>query len=359
MKAKLFIIVFIFISNIFWTQNFIQLIGVEYDDSEFSEGSYAVMYDSKFKKRKNKDYEPFQTIGIYRNVDSVEIMSLDYLMTPTKEGFIYATLDVIETKYNSEKNDLDIPENTYKLSSSITHPKFFKTQESIVKFMEHQKPTFEDAIEIDFEKISFINSNFYLTKGFESYVHGGASWFNASEKTNIYPLDLKANLSNKLINYIDNHTKNEIIIKTINDMKDYNFDENINSNSILPWAGSISDHNNVYYDISFDNNGVKITPLTLLQGNSSRSFLEKGKALKDPKMYNDLKLDKFKLKTPSSISFISPDKTTKIEIVNNQLIITDIKSNSLLKKATLNYNKIIMSEFALGIYAKKWKNKFK
>ena len=254
MSAILFIL-FLCLSNISWGQNFIQLIGVESDDSEFSKGSYAVMYDSEFEKRENKEYNPFQTIGIYRNGDNVEIMSLDYLLTPTRKGFIYGTLEVIEIKYDSIENELDIPENTYNLSSSITRPKFFKTKESIVEFMQQQKPTFEDAIEIDFEKISFINPNFYLTAGFESIVHGGASWFNASEKINIYPLDLKENLSNKITNYIDNHTKNKIIINTINDMKDYKdyvSDENIDSNSILPWAGSVDSHDNVYYDIAFD-----------------------------------------------------------------------------------------------------------
>ncbi len=359
MNSKLFILL-LCLSNIFWGQNFIQLIGVESDDSEFSKGSYAVMYDSEFEKRENKEYSPFQTIGVYRNEDNVEIMTLDYLLTPTKKGFIYGTLEIIETKYDSIENELDIPEGTYDLSSSISRPKFFKTKESIIKFIKQQKPTFKDAIEIDFEKISFINPNFYLTTGFESTVHGGASWFNAREKVNIYPLDLKENLSNKITNYVDKQTKNEIIINTINDMKNYTFDEDIDSNSVLPWAGSISNHDNVYYDIAFNMSGVKIIPLTLLQGNSSRSFLAKGKALEGHKMYNDLKLKKYKENTASAlISFISPDKTTKIEIVNNQLTITDIKSNSLLKKVTLNYNKIIMSEFALDSYAQKWKTEFK
>lgn len=358
MNLKIFVL-FLFISNISWGQNFIQLIGVESDDSEFSKGSYAVMYDSEFEKRENKEYNPFQTIGIYRNGDSVEIMSLDYLVTPTNKGFLYGTLEVVEMQYKSMKNELDIPDNTYNLSSSITQPKFFKEKESIIEFMQQQKPTFEDAIEIDFEKISFINPNFYLTTGFESIVHGGSTWFNASEKINIYPLDLKENLSNKITNYINNHNKNDIIINTINEMKDYGFGEDIDSNSILPWAGSIDNHDNVYYDIVFGNNGVKIIPLTLLQGNSSRSFLAKGKALKGQKMYNDLKLEKYNQNAQPLISFTSPDQTTKIKVANNQLTITDIKSNSILKKVTLYYNKIIMSEFALGSYAEKWKNEFK
>ena len=357
MKSKLFIL-FLCLSYISLGQNFIHLIGIESDDSEFSKGSYGAMYDSDSEKRKSKEYAPFKTIGICRNGDRIEIMSLNYLLTPTKKGFIYCTLEVIETQYKSTENEHDKLESTYNLSSSIVRPKFFKTKESIVKFLQQQKPTFEDAIEIDFEKISFINSNFYLTKGFESIVHGGASWFNAIEKINIYPLDLKEKLFNKITNYIDNSTKNKIIINTINDMKNYGFDKNINSNSILPWAGKINNHDKIYYDIDFDNNGVKIIPLTLLQGNSSRSFLAKGKAVEGQKIYHDLKLKKYKRTSNPLISFTSPDKTTKIEIVNNQITITDIKSSTVLKKVILNYNKIVMSEFALGSYALKWKNEF-
>jgi len=300
MKSKLFIL-FLCLSYISLGQNFIHLIGIESDDSEFSKGSYGAMYDSDSEKRKSKEYAPFKTIGICRNGDRIEIMSLNYLLTPTKKGFIYCTLEVIETQYKSTENEL-----------------------------QQQKPTFEDAIEIDFEKISFINSNFYLTKGFESIVHGGASWFNAIEKINIYPLDLKEKLFNKITNYIDNSTKNKIIINTINDMKNYGFDKNINSNSILPWAGKINNHDKIYYDIDFDNNGVKIIPLTLLQGNSSRSFLAKGKAVEGQKIYHDLKLKKYKRTSNPLISFTSPDKTTKIEIVNNQITITDIKSSTVL-----------------------------
>ncbi len=350
---------FLCFSHISWGQNFIQLIGVESDDSEFSKGSYAVMYNSENEKRENKEYTPFQTIGIYRDGDIIELMTLDYLLTPTNKGFIYGTLEVNETKYNPSENDFDIPDSLYNLFSSITRPKFFKMKESIIEFMQQQKPTFEDAIEIDFQKISFISPNFYLTTGFESMVHGGASWFIARERMNIIPLDLKENLSIKLTNYIDNSTKNKIIINTINGLEGYGFEDNINSNSMLPWAGTIDNHDKIYYDIFFDNNGVKIIPLTLLQGNSSRSFLAKGKPLEGKKMYTDLKLDKYKPNTSPKISFTSPDKTTRIEIVNKQLIITDIKSNIILKEITLNYNKIIMSEFALGSYAQKWKTEFK
>lgn len=354
------IIILLLISNLSFGQEFCQIIGIESDDSEYSKGSYAVMYDSETKQRDQTKYVPLQTIAIYRKDDLIEIMSLEYLLIPTKKGFIYGTLEVIETKYDSLNDDYEIPNNTYDLSHSITKPIFFKSKEAINKFVSQQNPTFKDAIEIDFEKISFINSNFYITNGFESFVHGGASWFNAKEKINIYPLDRNGKLSNKISDYLDNNIKNEIVINTITNLKDYGFEEDINASSTLPWAGNINNHKDVYFDIDFNHAGLQITPLTLLQGNSSRSFLAKGEVLENQTMYDKLGITKYNknITSDKNITFFSPDKTTKVEIFKNELIITDTKSEKVLKEIKINYNKVVMAEFATGNYAKKWKSQF-
>lgn len=365
MKSKLLIIA-LCLFNISFGQNNIQLIGLETDNSEFSKGSYAVMYDSKSDKKEYDAYCPIQTIGVYRNGDSVEIMSLNYLLTPTKQGFLYGTLEVKETPFDSLADyEFDVPKNMYKISSSITKPKFFQSKDSVLELMQKQKPTFQDAIDIDFEKISFINSKFYLTKGFESNVNGSASWFNAHEKTSIHPLDFQGNLSNKITHYLDNTTKNEIIIHTVSTSEDFRVDEeNIDSTYVLPWSTSINKHDKVYFTIYFNKNGVQIIPLTSLQGNSSRSFLVEGEALERQKIYDDLQLKKYKKEGESYDSredlmvFISPDKSTITEISDKQLTVTDLKSERILKRVQLNYTKIIMSEFASGSHAKRWKTQF-
>ena len=365
MKSKL-LILSLFIFNISFGQNFIQLIGLETDNSEFSKGSYAVMYDSKSEKREHKVYCPIQTIGVYRNGDVLEIMSLNFLLVPTKQGFLYGTLEVKETPFDSSTDySFDVPKGMYTLSRSITKPKFFRSKESVLELIQHQKPTFKDAIDIDFEKISFINSKFYLAKGFESRVNGSASWFNAHEKIGIHPLDFQENLSNKITHYLDNTTKNEIVLHTVSTSEVCVTDEeNIDSTYVLPWSNSINKHDEVYFDIDFNINGVQIIPLTALQGNSSRSFLARGKAIEEQKMYSDLKLKKYKKErkspavTDALSTFTSPDKSTKIELFKNQLTVTDLKSNRILKRVSLNYTKIIMSEFATGSYSKKWKTQF-
>jgi len=365
MKSKLLIIA-LCLFNISFGQNNIQLIGLEMDNTEFNTGSYTVMYDSKSEKKEYDAYCPIQTIGVYRNGDSVEIMSLSYLLTPTKQGFLYGTLEVKETPFDSLADyGFDVPKNMYKISRSITKPKFFRSKDSVLELMQKQKPTFQDAIDIDFEKISFINSKFYLTKGFESRVNGSASWFNAHEKISIHPLDFQENLSNKITHYLDNTIKNEIIIYTLNTSEDFMIDEeNIDSTYVLPWSNSINKHDEVYFNVYFNKNGVQIIPLTSLQGNSSRSFLVEGEVLEKQKIYDDLQLKRYKKEGESYASredlmvFISPDQSTITEISDKQLTVTDLKSERILKKVKLNYTKIIMSEFASGSHAKRWKTQF-
>jgi len=360
MKLKITVL-FLFVVHFSFGQEFFQIIGLESDDSEFSKGSYAVMYDSQSEKRENTQYTPYQSIGIYRNKNTVEIMNLDYLLIPTKKGFLYGTLEVIEKKGDPLTDDIELPEDVYyEYTSSVTKPKFFKNKKSVINFIKHQNPKFKDALIIDFEKISFINSNFYITKGFDSKVHGGATWFNATEKINIYPLDWKGKLSNRIIDYINNEAKNKIIINTVLNLEDYGFDEDINENSGLPWGGSINDHQDVFYDICFRQKGVHIIPYTLLNGNSSRSFLAEGKAIKNQKIYDALNLNTAVDTNDNNqlISFFSPDGTTEIKILEKTLIIIDVKSKTILKEVKLNYNKIVMSEFASGKYAKKWKDQF-
>ena len=76
---------------------------------------------------------------------SENLIPMPLKIIPTKKGFIYGTLEVIETKYDSLNNDYDLPNDAYELSSSVTKPIFFKNKENINKFVSLQKPTFKDV----------------------------------------------------------------------------------------------------------------------------------------------------------------------------------------------------------------------
>ncbi len=56
--------------------------------------------------------------------------------------------------------------------------------------------------------------------------------------------------------------------------------------------------------------------------------------------------------------FISPDKSTIINITDDELIVKDITTGKVLAKQKVTYNKVIMSEFATVKYAQQWKQQF-
>ncbi len=264
------------------SQEFMHLIGLDTDRCDFSTMSYHSMYEGDTKQKSKKNI-PLTTLGIYRQGDKVEISYVDYLLVPTKKGFVYATSKTTEDTINLDDYDdfLRKGAKEYTLESSVTKPVFFKNAKAIRRFISQQNPTFADAINVDFEKISYINPNFYLTTGFETEVTFAATWFLGSEKTALYPLDWQGKLSHRLLDYIDNEDKNAIVEKAYidhltepdEDQKKILEDEKVDKNTILPWAGSIDEHKEVYFDLVFGNNGVYIIPLTLFNGNSARSFL--------------------------------------------------------------------------------------
>ncbi len=349
-------------------QAFLHLIGLDTDWNDFSTMSYHSMYDNKPNAKQSKENIPLKTIGIYRKGDKVEIFSLDYLLVPTKKGFLYATSKTVETKINLDDYDdfLKKEAKHYTLENSITKPIFFKTAKSVRRFMARQKASFADAINVDFEKISYINANFYLTTGFETEVTFGASWFLGTEKTAFYPLDWQGKLSHKLLSYIDNEDKNHIVRKAYiehivegeND-KDNQNNTKIDKNTTLPWADTIDKHEEVYFDFIFGNNGVYIIPLTLLNGNSSRRFLAPSRLpLIHPEMYKQLKLPMPNHHDVAFNRFVSPDKSTIIDITNGELSVKDATTKKVLATEKITYNKVIMSEFATDKYAQQWKQQF-
>lgn len=355
-------LILISLTQITFCQEVIQLIGLDVDSSEFSKHSYSAMYDSENPK-KIENYTPYKTLGVYRKGNSIEILTLDYLLIPTKHGFKYATLNVTETKLSKShyKDYHYLPSDAldlYKLSKSMTKPIFFTTKLEINKFINTLQPSFKDALEIDFNRFSYVNPAFYTTVGFNSEVHGGASWFHSNEKVNIHPIDWnKGKISNNVLDYLSNFDKNQIIINTVKSMEDYGYGNyEVDENTLLPWSSSIIDYKNVYFDFHFQGNGIGIIPLTLLQGNSSRAFLAKGAIIENEKLYKTFNVQK--CNNTNSVIILSPDKLTRTEIYKNNISIYDQPTNSLLKSISIKFNKIIMSEFATGKHIKKWKNEF-
>jgi len=360
--AKLSIVLFVFFlqggtSN---AQNLIHLLGVEVDNSNFGKNSYATMYDSSDDESYDNVYAPYWTLGIVRNGDEISFLQQNYLIVPTAKGFVYITQEVTEVKNDTTQAEMDYELN-YELGGSYSKPKLFTDKTIISKFIDTQKTSFKDAISITYRKLSFVTPNFYITEGFDSEVHGGATWFNATEKTELVKLNPKfAETSNKLREYFPDRLVNEIIVLAVDSIYGSNESEPINENYLIPWGGEIKDHDDVYFTFEFYKGRPWIEPLTLLNGNSARSFLTRGSAFR----YAPI-IDKFIIRDADESpikekGFWSPDNTTDIEVKDGYIYVYNVSDAKLLaKKKIMPFNKIIMSEWALGKYVNNWEKEFK
>lgn len=343
-------------------QNLIHLIGFEADNSSFSKQSYSVMYDNQNDLEFEGAYTPYFTLGIVRNDDKVSIIKQHYLIVPTSEGFKYITQEVVEEK-NDTTQDIEEGlefESEYKYRSSTAAPRLFSKRDEITSFINSQKPSFEDAISIDYQKISFITPNFYITEGFESEVHGGATWFNANEVSNFYSINPKfKSLSNQLTKYLNRKRLNPIVINAAKDVYG-NEDEIIDDEYLLPWGSPINQLEDIYFTFLYANNQVDIVPLILLHGNSARSFLSAGELFNDPAILEKFSIKQSPLKIENVLEFISPDNSTRVLIDNDKISVYDnVSSKLLLEKPIEPFNKIIMSEWAMNKFVDKWVNEFK
>lgn len=345
-----------------YSQQVLQLIGIEADQSDYSKDSYAVMYDNTDDEVYEGKYNPYHTIAVSRNGDEVKLLMQNYLIVPTAKGFRYITNSVKETPNDTTQAEFDF-EKEYKIRESYTAPRVFKNKSEIKNYILSLDATFEDAILINYEKISFVSPDFYITEGFESEVHGGASWFNATEVSHLYKLNPDfAQSSNRLGDYISRKDLNNVIIDVVN--KDYSEEderpeEPVDENFLLGWSGTIGTHDEVYFSFLHINNRIKIIPYVLLNGNSHRSFLAAGTIFEDENILYKFGLKQYGEETAALLDFVSPDGTTRIHIDEGKIKVYDTSSGKVLEEKDFpKTGRIVMSEWALGKYTERWEKEF-
>ncbi|MCH7826708.1 MAG: VCBS repeat-containing protein [Bacteroidetes bacterium] len=303
-----------------------------------------------------KNYAPYKTIGIYRSGNSVEIRSVNYLLIPTKKGFKYSTLNVDESGTPS----LDVS-GLFWLDRSNIQPIFFSSKEGIKSFLRTLNPSLSEPYESDVQLFSYITPDFYTTR-LSTSGSGRMLARNKDEQIRIHYYDLdKKGISSLVTDYLSNSEKNKIVINILKKMKeykgvnidtDYHMDYDTNEKK---WI-DIRSFKRVYFDFRFQNNGVYIIPYISLNDVANISYLTEGNVINNIGLYKKFKVKKA-INDKGTI-FISPDKSTKTVIDYNRISVYDNESNKLLAIYKHHFNKVVMSEYALGKYAKKWKNEF-
>ncbi|MDU1906290.1 MAG: hypothetical protein E6772_16090 [Dysgonomonas sp.] len=359
---KLFVLIAIsMLCTTAYPQQVLQLIGIEGDDSSFSQGSYSVMYDDTDDRAYNGKYTPYNTLAVSRNGDEVKFFRQVYLIVPTALGFRYVANEVIEIPNDTTQAEMDF-ERFYTLRSSKTKPKFLTSKKEVENYIRSLDVSFVDAISVDYEKITFITPNFYITEGFESEVHGGAAWFDAREKCNFYKLNPKfGQSSNYLVDYLDRDKLNEIIIDAVKDVysEEESPEEPIDENFSMPWAGTLGNYEEVYFSFIHLNNRVRALPFVLLNGNAHRSFLAEGILFEDEALIKKFGIKQYGAETTALRDFVSPDGSTRTSIDDKKIKVYDNVTNKLLAETDIPFfRRIVMSEWALGKYVEAWEKEF-
>jgi hypothetical protein len=344
-----------------YPQQVFQLIGMEGDDSSFSQGSYRVMYDDTDDKAYKGKYTPYNTFAVSRKGNEVKFFRQSYLIVPTAQGFRYVTNEVNEVPNDTTLAEMDF-EKYYTLRNSVTKPKLFTSKKEIENYIHSLDVSFVDAISVDYERITFITPNFYITEGFESEVHGGAAWFDAREKCNFYKLNPGfGQSSNYLADYLERDRLNKIIIDAVKEgySDELSPGEPIDENFVMPWAGSLENYGEVYFSFIYFNNRVRVLPFVLLNGNAHRSFLAEGTLFEDEDLIKKFGIKQYGMETKALRDFISPDESTRTSIDEGKIKVYDNNTNRLLAEADFPiYRRLVMSEWALGKYVETWEKEF-
>lgn len=345
------IILFMFIlifSNIFADKS-ILLVGLDTHLSEFLKPNY-INSDKEVKDRS------METLAIIRNGDKITIKKKPYLIIPTNNGFKYATLEITEKKniINSETMEY---EKQFKLESSDTKVLISKNLNNIKKILKKENIN-KKAISTHYEKISFITPNFYITSGFNSYVHGGASWINIDSfiKLNKINKYFKTN-SLKAKNYLSEDLYLKYLLQIVNRFygKSFKIDE------ALPWSTSINELKDVYVDFTYGKKGIEARVNAKLQSNSSRNTINSTVIKENKSLFNRFKIyNNFKkyeyIQEDYLNLFISHDNISVVALYEDKIKVYDLKTEKLLFENDhgLTFNKVIMAEWAYGKYVKNW-----
>ena len=335
--------------------------------------SYSQFYDAgkEFidKNATNK------TIYLIRKDNKIKLASkLSFIASPQKDGFLYLGMArYFEPKPRDKNKNLDRLEkedkNGFKnfgfdytrIWRTNSKSKISQSKKAVIKETknkidtEHQKLKLEDREYhrniTDYRKISFVSDGFYTIEGYYSLIHGGAAWFEGRDKIGIVSVS-KEKISPKLKDYF---TKTEIE-RGFKDIKE-EFGE-------YRWTFSerIGYFKNSTFNFVRHKAKTHLLGLITIDGNAHRSFYAKADFGQAPKKFisydnPNIDFEKFTKIYPTTIDvFVSPNQNTVFVLTDKKIIGIDVISKKEIYSQVhnLKFNKVIMVEWALNDFVKKW-----
>lgn len=344
------------------------LIGFDTDTGDNSDG-YGQFYD--YKKPDLNKIVANKTFLIVRKGEQMKIAAkLDYIVSPQKNGFVYLG----QTRYfeaqprvrNSDFENIGVKPfgfNYTRIWQSKTKAGIAAAKAKTVRdtkagidaeFRRSKDKSFEQNI-TDYEKLSFVGNGFYVKQGFWAQITGGAAFFQAEEKADAASLSTKK-VSGKLKSLLP---KNEIE-KGFEPVKAEHGDTRFSLEKI--------DYiNDSLYTFARIAGKTHLLGLILVDGNAHRSFLADGDFGVAPaalvKQENPaIDFAAFQKADENVVDvFISPNQNMVVVLTKTEIIGLDgqTKREIFRQKHKLQFNKIVLVEWATNDFAAKWEKELK
>ena len=344
-------------------------------DVSLNNQSYQKFYDHDVKEFGPVSCQ-YRTLMWTRSGDSVRVTAdLPLVACPTKTRFLYAGVaghfqppkKPTQSRTDGDNsNDQDIPNffdclGVWMAFDSASIPReMARVQHRLAAGVCGQKTDDPDTGNLtDHERISFVTPSMLSVRGYTSEITGGAAYFNASESHREMRLEHLESM--RLTDLVPAATVNQVFRR-----------EFTKQEWVPEWGGDVDVET---YDFAKDagftlENHAGATYLVGLHeaaGNAERKFLaEADFGIAPPSLapYADSGLDfkKFKQIDPKVITmFTSPDRSTIFVLTNDRMIVIDSQSRKELLNVEhkLKFNKIVMTEWALGANAARWEVELK
>ncbi|MGI8543113.1 MAG: hypothetical protein ACR2MD_06485 [Aridibacter sp.] len=352
--------------------------------------SYTQFYDSN--KEFTEKNATNKTIYLTRKDDEIKLAAkLNFVASPQNDGFLYLGLArYFEVKPRDKNEHLDNLENNESYEGfknfGFDYTRIWKTNDNtqisqakkaIIKKTkrkidsEYKKLNSEDREYhrniTDYEKISFISDGFYITDGFWSQIRGGASWFDAHTKFEVVSL-CKRNISNRLKDYYSEKDIVKSFQKTFGKTRSGSDDAKYNDMDSFwqSWKDRLEGKYDIIPTFTLERHLAEthLTGLVLIDGNNYRSFHAEsdfGKAPKALISYDNPKIDfdKFKQIYPKLLDvFVSPNQNTVFVLTDKKIIGIDVETKKEIysQDHNLEFNKVIMVEWAVNDYVEEWES---
>ena len=334
-------------------------------DTSLNRMGYRKFYDCNVGEFFPQYQCRYQTVMWTRSGDSVRLaVSLPIVACPTKRGFLYAGFagfskppDAATVK-NPHYPDF-VPEfvdcgdvwqthDPTQIKQSIADLKRKLAAGRCGEAAKGNSNRTEDW------RISFITPKALALEGFEAEITGDAAYFNATEYDREYSLDTESDMG--LADVLPQTTINRAFWREFRQRElkpSWGGDGPLNEYDFAEYAGF------TFIDAG---SAIRLIGLHFAAGNAERTFLatvDLGVAPASLVNYADFGLDfaQFKKIDPKTlVVFSSPDKATIFVLTMDRMIAIDTKSRRELFNAEhgLEFNKIIMAEWAEGANTTRW-----